>query len=64
MKLIAILPTGDWAEVENVNDVQIVTLTDTQFNHLCNEGVADNTLLQIDSTCTEANINSILGLEN
>jgi hypothetical protein len=63
MALIAILPTGQWAVVESDNDVQYVELTDAQLEHISNNGVSENTILSIDSSCTEENINSILGLD-
>lgn len=62
MATIAILPTGDWAVVESDNDVQYVEVTDQQLEALLNEDYSDNTILSIDSSCTEENINSILGL--
>lgn len=64
MKLIAVLPTGEWAEVESDNDVCFVTLTDKQFNHLSNEGASANTILELTAGCTKENINDILGLTN
>ena len=62
-RTIAILPTGDWAEVESINDVPIVEMTEKQFEALCNEGFTENTILQINESCTPDNIDSILGLE-
>lgn len=63
MATIAILPTGQWAVVESDNDVQYVELTDAQLEHINNNDVSENTILSIDSSCTEENINSILGLD-
>lgn len=61
-KLIAVLPTGDWAEVESENDVQIVELTQRQLHTLSNDDHSQGTILQLTSDCTKENIDSILGL--
>jgi hypothetical protein len=62
MKTIAILPTGDWCEVESENDVQFITVTNKQFAALSSVDYTKNTILEIDSSCTIDNINNILGL--
>lgn len=31
---VAILPTGDWAEVDNTDEVKFVSLDDKDFNRL------------------------------
>lgn len=45
MNMIAILPTGDWAQVESENDVQYIQVTDTQLEALGNIGYSQNTIL-------------------
>lgn len=62
MKTIAILPTGDWGEVESENDVQFVELTQRQYHELSNGEHSQSTVLQLTSDCTKENIDSILGL--
>lgn len=37
---ICILPTGDWAEINEKNQVQYKTLTEKEFKQLCNEEIA------------------------
>jgi len=50
-RTIAILPTGDWAEICDCVDVQIVTLTAEQFRAMCDDDYSQNTILQIDASC-------------
>lgn len=57
---IAVLPTGDWAQVESENDVQIVELTPKQFHYICEHGCTENQMLELAESCTESNIDSIL----
>lgn len=45
MPLIAILPTGDWAQIESENDVLTLELTDAQMEALSNCDYSQSTIL-------------------
>lgn len=61
MRHIAILPTGDWAEINDGTRVEYVTLDDGQFFALC-DGVSDNTILQLHGLLQRSEIDAVLGI--
>lgn len=60
---IAILPTGDWAEVsKTLGDVEYVTLNERQFDEVCNSAT-QNTMLELHEGLTAEGIDAVLGIE-
>jgi hypothetical protein len=47
MRQIAVLPTGEWAQVHGWDDVHIIYLTDQQFDALCNRCYSESTVLSL-----------------
>jgi hypothetical protein len=61
MNRIAILPTGDWAEVNSHDVVNYLTLDDIQFNALCNEA-SDKEIRRLNALLSPAEIDKVLGI--
>lgn len=56
-RCIAILPTGEWAEIDQNNQIEFVFLTEKQRNMLGD--LSDSMILELASGLTEEGINAV-----
>lgn len=59
-KFIALLPTGEWAEVESKDDVAIVPVNDSHLEFLGNSHISQRMAGELSMCKTEAEVNHLV----
>lgn len=60
MPNIAFLPTGDWAEVEDLNDVAVISVTDEHLTWLSNFEVSQRMAGQLSMCNSESEVEFLI----
>ncbi len=63
-KLVAFLPTGDWAEVESIDDVKVVPVNNVSLEFLSNSHISQRMAGQLAMCESEQEVNSLIELWN
>lgn len=54
---IAILPTGEWAEITQINQIEFVFITEEQLNMMAD--LSNSSILELASGLTEDGVNAV-----